>query len=101
MSGKKFDQNKVQLHYLPPLALDEVAKVFMYGAEKYGKYNWEQGMQWLRIWDAGGRHRNAFLNNMDYDAETKLYHMAHSAANDLMLLQYQLKNIGEDDRKKK
>lgn len=37
--GKKFDNDKPMMNLLPFEALEEVAKVLTYGANKYGKDN--------------------------------------------------------------
>ena len=96
--AKKFDQGKPRMSLLPWRALMEVAKVATMGAKKYGAYNWLKGMQWTRLMDAGMRHDVEWLERNDTDDESGFNHLAHSIINRLFLLEYQLKNLGEDDR---
>lgn len=98
MSGNKNDTNKPKMSLLPSYALAEVAQVMTMGAEKYGRYNYLDGMEYSRILDANLRHLNAFIGGEDNDAESGLSHLAHAAANSLMLLEYIIRDIGEDDR---
>ena len=36
----KYDKNKVDLSLLPPEALEAVARVFQFGANKYSTFDW-------------------------------------------------------------
>jgi hypothetical protein len=94
----KFDEDKPSMSLVPPKALQEVAKVFTFGAKKYGEDNWRKGFKYRRLLSAGMRHRNAFNCREDLDEETGLCHLAHSIACDMMLLEQYLKGFGEDDR---
>lgn len=97
--GIKFDQGKPRPSLIPPGALMEVIRVFTFGAHKYGDYNWDLGMNDSRLDDAGDRHKLLFRMGEDLDSESKLCHLAHSIANDLMRLQFFLDGRKEiDDR---
>lgn len=98
MTGIKFDSGKPELHLLPFEALAEVAKVMMFGKEKYGEYNFMGGMDWTRPYNASLRHKGKWFWQETVDAETGLSHMAHAACNDLMLLTYELNQLGNDNR---
>jgi len=86
--GKRYNKDKVRIDLIPPEPLNEVAKVFTVGANKYGDYNWMKGMNWSTVIASLERHLNAFKTGQDYDEETGLYHMAHLVANGMFLLQY-------------
>lgn len=75
-----------------------MAKVMTMGANKYGDYNWLKGMDWSRLYDAQSRHMNAWVRGINIDDESGLNHLAHAAANCLMLLEYELRKLGKDDR---
>ena len=94
----KDDQNKIRMDLLPPDALNEIAKVLTYGANKYGKDNWANGFDYHRIYGALQRHLNAFWNGEDIDKDSNLSHLACAGANILILLSHTLRNIGNDDR---
>lgn len=98
MSGKKFDGGKERLDLLPVDAVTEVVRVIGFGAAKYGDRNWEQGMDWSRMYGAMLRHSFAFWSGEDTDPESGLPHMAHAACCALMLLAYQSRAIGADNR---
>lgn len=96
--GKKFDNGKPRMSLVPQAALMEVAKVMTMGAVKYGDYNWKHGLDWSRLSDASLRHSAQWLDGIGLDDESGLSHLAHAAANLLMLLEFELKNEGKDDR---
>lgn len=79
-------------------ALEQVARVLMFGAEKYGRDNWKKGMDWTRLYDASLRHLIAWREGQDKDNETGLSHLAHASCCILFLLTYELLGLGEDDR---
>lgn len=94
----KFDSNKHRFDLIPVEALEEVAKVFTYGATKYAPRNWEKGMDWGRVFAAMMRHSWAFWRGETHDPETGFHHMAHAAFGCLALIQYTIKGWGNDDR---
>ena len=49
MEGIKHDQGKPRMDLLPMDALLEIAKVFGFGACKYGDRNWEKGLDVQRL----------------------------------------------------
>lgn len=98
--AKKFDNNKPKLSLIPQQALLEVAKVFTFGAAKYGSYNHSGGFEWTRLVDANQRHVSAWLMNEDLDKESKLNHIAHAVASLMMLMDQIKTGKGKDDRNK-
>lgn len=98
--GVKHDQGKPDLSILSYDALSEIAKAFEFGAKKYGRYNYLSGMKWTRIAGAAGRHLFKWLWKGDKDEESGLSHLSHLGACCVMLLDYEIKGLGEDDRYK-
>lgn len=96
--AKKFDEDKLQYHLIPQDALEQVVRVLMFGAEKYGANNWREGMEWTRLSDACERHLKCFMAGYDCDKETGQYHLAHGICCLLFLLSYRLTDVGVDDR---
>lgn len=94
----KLDTGKVPLELLPFESLIEVGKVLAFGAQKYGRYNWRQGMEWTRLVGAILRHLFAWMQGEEKDPESGLSHLAHAGCGILFLLAYELKTIGSDDR---
>lgn len=87
MSGVK-ESHKPESYYSMPFgALREVAKVYKYGAQKYGPYNYLGGYRYSLSIDALLRHLMAWLDSEDSDVdESGFDHMAHVAWHALNLL---------------
>jgi len=100
MSGyaDKYDQEKPRMDLLPLDAVREVALVLTFGVKKYDARNWEKGMTWGRLLAAALRHLTAWAMGEDKDPESGLSHLAHAGCDVLMLLAYELRGVGEDDR---
>lgn len=99
--AQKFDGGKTQLDLFPHEALEEIGKVFTYGAAKYSRMNWRLGMDWSRLYGALLRHLNAWNSGEDKDPESGLPHLAHAGCCVTMLLASQISNLGTDDRWRK
>jgi hypothetical protein len=97
LEATKFDSEKPRLSIIPQLALDEIIKGFEHGASKYGKFNYSNGMEYTRYFDALQRHSRAWLMGEDID-ESDIHHIALAACNCMMLLENILTKQGKDDR---
>jgi hypothetical protein len=78
--AKKNDQNKPPISLIPSNAIEEEAKAFGFGANKYGKHNYRNGLEYTRLIDASMRHILAFSDGEDLDPESGLNHLAHARA---------------------
>lgn len=96
--GKKFDDDKLRYELLPTRPLQEIVKVLTEGARKYGARNWEQGIEWSRVYGALQRHLMAFWEGEDRDPESGLSHLAHAGCNVLFLLFFSSEFKNLDDR---
>lgn len=97
-TGKKYDKGKPKLSLVNRETLNGIAQAMEYGALKYGRDNYKNGMDWTRVLDALLRHATAYISKEDNDSESKLNHMYHVGACVNMLLYYIENNIGKDDR---
>lgn len=96
--GTKFNTGKAQHSLIPPEALEECAKVLTFGVVKYGRANWAKGIPISELLDATMRHINKFNMGIDFDDETKTYHIANACVN-LMFAIWMMENKPEfDDR---
>ena len=86
MTAKRFNQGKPRLELLVPEAIEEEAKVWTFGAEKYGEFNWQKGMSLLTIIASLLRHSFAILRGEDIDKESGFLHAAHIKCNASMLI---------------
>jgi 5'(3')-deoxyribonucleotidase len=86
--GMRFDDGKIRHDLLPPMAINELAKVLTFGAQKYAPNNWMKGMKWSRVIGSLKRHLNAIERGEDYDPETGLLHSSHVMCNAAFLTEY-------------
>lgn len=96
----KYDQEKTRHDLVPPEAIEGMAKVLTFGANKYSDRGWEVGMDWGRVYAALQRHVLAWWSGQNLDPETGLSHMSHAACCVAFLQTYEARNIGEDTRPK-
>ena len=93
-SFKKNDQGKLQWTLMPFEQLEEVVRVLMKGAEKYGKDNWRNCDNINRYKDALMRHVVSYNKGERNDPEDNLPHLAHVICNCLFLMYF---NSVEDE----
>jgi len=96
--GLRYNNGKAELHQVPTSLRLAVAKVLMYGAQKYAKGNWRKGMSWMTINDCLERHMISWLDGEENDEESGLPHLYHAAANIAMLIEYKETCPELDDR---
>ena len=95
--GQKHDAEKPRMDLLPFEALEEVAKVLTFGAEKYADNNWQKvDCAEARYTAALLRHLVAIRRGEKRDAESGLLHAAHMATNALFLLWFELQKEKEN-----
>ena len=72
--GRKFDGDKTEYGLLPALALEEIAKVLTFGAQKYERDNWKRVPDSKRrYFDALQRHLWAWKRGEKFDYKFYLY----------------------------
>ena len=100
--GENKDSGKLLWQLLPFDALEQVVRVFSQAVEsgKYAPRNWERGLEWERQLGSLLRHAARWQQGEDTDSESGLPHMAHVATRALMLLAYEQRGVGVDDRPK-
>ena len=76
-TGTKYDQDKLPMDLLDPLALEGLAAVLAFGAKKYASHNWRGGISWSRLLAALLRHTFAILRGELIDRESGLPHIDH------------------------
>ena len=79
--GVKYDYGKLRYDLIAAHSLNELAKVYTMGAEKYEDNNWRKGLKWGRIFGATMRHLWAFWRGEDIDPESELPHLHHALCN--------------------
>jgi len=76
-AGAKLDQGKVRVDLLDADALEGIAKVLTFGANKYAAHNWRGGIAWSRLLGAMMRHLFAIMRGEYTDPESGLPHIDH------------------------
>lgn len=96
--GKKFDQGKAPITLIPAIAIAGMAQVFGFGAKKYGRHNFREGIAYSRLLDAAHRHLLAYQEGEDMDPESGFPHWAHALCCLSMLAFMTTKEGKWDDR---
>lgn len=94
----RFDEGKVRHDLIPAWALEKIAEVYTYGAQKYDDNNWLKGMKWSKVQGPLERHYNKWKRGRIQDEESNCYHLAMVAWNAIALMVYQKNKLGTDDR---
>jgi len=87
-SGLRYNTGKAELHQVPTSLKMAVAKTLMYGAQKYAKGNWRNGMSWTSVSDCLERHMASWLDGEEIDDASGLPHLYHAACNIAFLIEY-------------
>lgn len=99
--GTKNDQGKAPIHLIPVEAIIGMSHALGFGANKYGEYNFREGLEYTRLIDSLMRHTLAYLAGEENDPESGLPHTWHIGANFAMLEFTRINNPEMDDRYKK
>lgn len=75
--GMKYDGAKPRMDLLDAQALEGLAKVLTFGAQKYAANNWRNGLEYSRLTAAMLRHLMAIQKGEDTDPESGLPHIDH------------------------
>lgn len=97
--GKRHNAGKPRPSLIPPTWMQELMKVMEKGAEKYDEHNWKLGMPYSEVIDSLERHLLDFKSGMDIDPDDQLSTIVKVAVNALFLRYYQIKGVGDDNRK--
>lgn len=99
MAALKETEGKVPLDLVDPNLMVEVAKVLAFGAQKYSRWDWLEGLSFSQIQGAMLRHLTSWIEGEDVAPDSGLSHIAHLAANAMFILRFIKDNRLElDDR---
>lgn len=99
IGGIKLDNGKLRYDLMPADVMEEVAKVYTFGANKYGDRNWENGLAYHRPYGAAHRHMASWWMGENLDRETNIHHLAHAICELEFLLAFELRKMKQlDDR---
>lgn len=98
-TGARKSGGKVAFSMVPLHLLAGVARVLMFGAQKYNLWNWSKGMVWSECFNCACRHLfKWYYLREEYDEETGEHHLDHVMCNILFLRHYSLEYKEGDDR---
>jgi hypothetical protein len=97
-SGARYNDGKADISLIPLCTLEDEARVWMYGKQKYAAWNWAKGMDWSVPLACAMRHIAAWQRGEELDAESGLPHLAHAMCNLRMLTLYSKTYPEGDDR---
>lgn len=75
--GTKFDQGKPRMDLLDAVALEGLAQVLTFGAQKYAAHNWRGGLAYSRLVASMLRHLGEIQKGNYVDDESGLPHIDH------------------------
>lgn len=98
----KADDGKLPFDLIAWDAMQGLAAVLQFGAKKYAPRNWENGLNYSRVFAAAQRHMAAWFNGENRDSETGLSHIDHAMCCLMFLSAYEKRGQGGtcDDRPK-
>jgi hypothetical protein len=99
-TGARYNSGKPDYSLIPLCTLEDEARVWAYGAQKYATYNWTRGMAWSVPFACAMRHLAAWQRGEENDPESNLPHLAHAMCNLRMLTLYKDVYKEGDDRPK-
>lgn len=96
--GKKNDQEKPDISLIPKDAIWGMAAALTFGAKKYGRHNFREGIAYSRLAAACMRHLTAYMEGETNDPESDLSHLDHALASLSMLKFMETNRTDMDDR---
>ena len=97
-TATKIVEGKSRYDLISPFALEQLAKVYTHGANKYADYNMSKGTAWSKYFGAMMRHAWAFWRGEREDKESHLPHLLCAAWCCFTLFDYTLYHRDKDDR---
>lgn len=87
----RHNQDKLRVDLIPVEFIEEVAKVFTFGAKKYSPNNWKgfTKEQQDEILGSLLRHILEYQKGNKLDSESGLHHLAHAACNISFILYFE------------
>lgn len=83
---------------IPPLAVNELAKLYGRGAAKYAPNNFRLGYETKKSYAAGQRHGSLFWSGEDLDSETGCHHLTSYIWHIFTIIESNITHPGFDSR---
>jgi hypothetical protein len=94
----KKDKGKLRMDLIPPEALEGIAEVLTFGAEKYGENSWRK-VEKERYIAALLRHYAAYMkDHQSVDEESGILHIKHLLCNAVFLMCFAVEDENHETR---
>ena len=94
--SKKYDEGKLRWDLLPLKEIEDIVKIYTFGAEKYGDNTWQNLKGGYNRYKAAMfRHLMEFEKGNVYDDESGMNHLAHMCWNAIAMLHLSKLSIKE------
>ncbi len=98
-TAARFSKGKIRHDLIPSYPINELAKVYTYGCEKYDTDNWRKGLRWRKdVIGSLKRHLDNWIRGEKNDLESGLHHLSQVLWNVCTLMEYERCGTGIDDR---
>jgi hypothetical protein len=91
--GRKDDTGKLRMDLIPPEAMEGLASILTYGANKYEDRNWEKGINYSRVYGALLRHLTKWAKGEKIDDESGLSALDHAFCNLAFLVTFERRKM--------
>ncbi|MFC3127229.1 dATP/dGTP diphosphohydrolase domain-containing protein [Pseudoroseomonas globiformis] len=88
LTGLRANAGKPRMDLVAPSIMTAIATVAEFGARKYAARNWENGMEYGKVYASLMRHLLAWWEGQENDPESGLPHLHHVAWNAQALVEY-------------
>ncbi len=94
----RYNKGKPKLSFLFdfPNAVEMLAEVAEYGANKYSLNNWKKGLPIRSVVDSLTRHLSAYMDGEMVDEESRCSHLGHIVWNAMVLAEMGLRKDMDD-----
>ena len=79
--ASRFNEGKRKWSLVHYKSLEPLVEVLEFGAEKYGEFNWQKGLDKKEILESMMRHLTSLMDGETNDKESGLHHIGHIMCN--------------------
>src|SRR6185295_6841615 len=92
----RFNKGKPEWSLVDFQAFIPMVRVLEFGAQKYARDNWKNGLDMDQILDSMLRHIFAIIDGQDIDPESGLPHIGHIQCNTMFYAHFRKKKLHEE-----
>lgn len=79
--GLRYNKGKRKWSLVNYASLEPMIEVLEFGANKYGAFNWQKGLDKKEILESMQRHLASLMDGEDNDKESGIHHIGHILCN--------------------